>query len=71
MKRFALPDTLPDPYFTVDAGASAALTVKVGPFQSNGDSRFAVEIWRDQTILCRLFGKSVEFAEEGEAGERT
>lgn len=63
MKRFALLDTLPDPYFTIDAGATAALTVNVGPCESKGESRFAVEIWRGQTILCRLFGKSVQVAE--------
>lgn len=32
-KRFALPDTLPNPYFTIDAGAAATLTVEVCQIQ--------------------------------------
>lgn len=63
-KRFALPDTLPNPYFTVDAGVAATLTVKVGPCPINGAARMAVEVWRDQTILCRMFAESIQVAAE-------
>jgi hypothetical protein len=62
-KRFALADTLPDPYITIYAGADAALVVNVAACQIGGD-RMAVEVWRDQTILCRLIAKSVQVAEE-------
>lgn len=53
MKRFALPDTLPDPYFTIDAGGD--VTVRIGPTETGQ----MVELWRDGTILCRVFAKSV------------
>ena len=62
-KRFALPDTLPNPYFTVDAGADAALAVRVAPCEKKGEARMSVEVWRDDTILCRVFAKSVDLAE--------
>ena len=66
-KRFALPDTLPDPYFTIDAGAAATLTVKVGPCATNGADRMAVEVWRDGLPLCRVFAKSAQVV--GEANQ--
>lgn len=62
-KRFVLPDTLPTPYFTVDAGADAALTVRIAPCENRGEARMSVEVWRDDTILCRVFAKSAEVAE--------
>lgn len=66
-QRFALPDTLPTPYFTVDAGAEAALEVRVAPRTTKGQIRMSVEVWRDDTILCRLFGKSAEVAGDQKA----
>lgn len=62
-KRFALTDTLPAPYFTVDAGAEAALAVRVAPYEKKGEPRMSVEIWRDNTIFCRVFAKSVKAVE--------
>jgi hypothetical protein len=63
-KRFVLPDTLPTPYFTVDAGPAAELAVRIAPCETRGDARMSVEVWRDETILCRVFAKSAEVAEE-------
>jgi len=65
-KRFALSDTSPNPYFTIDAGAAATLVVKVWPCPTDGE-RVAVEVWRDQMIICRVFGKSVQVADSGTA----
>ena len=59
MKKFALPDTLPDPYFTIDA--SGTVTIKTA---SLGAGRMSVEIWRDGKILCRVIAKSILTAEE-------
>lgn len=59
MKRFALSDTIPNPYLTVDAGG--AVTVKTA---SRTSGRTSVEIWCDGRILCHVFGKSVKAAEE-------
>lgn len=58
-KRFALTDTLPNPYFTIDSGG--AVTVHSGQ-RHNG--RSMVEIWRDGQILCRVFAKSIQVVEE-------
>ena len=60
-KRFALADTLPDPYFTIDAGAEATLAVKIGPC---GEGRVTVEVWRGEIVLCRLLARSARLAEE-------
>lgn len=54
-KRFALPDTLPDPYFTIDM-AAAAVTVRTAALQSG---RMMVEIFREGQPLCRVFAASV------------
>ena len=53
--RTPIPDTLPNPYFTIEADAAATLTVKLCRID---DDRMAVEVWRDRTILCRVFGKA-------------
>ncbi len=66
-KLFVLPDTLPDPYLTIHAGDHAALAVRIAHCRTNGNSRMAVEIWRDDMILCRLFAKSAEIADEPQA----
>lgn len=60
MKKFALPDTLPDAYFTIDAGGT--VTVKTA---SLAEGRKSVEIWRDGKILCRVFANSIEVEGEG------
>jgi hypothetical protein len=67
MKRFALPDTILDPYFTIDAGG--AVIVKIASVASG---RMSVEIWRDGKILCRVFAKSIQVAKESanESGDR-
>jgi hypothetical protein len=59
-KRFALPDTLPDPYFTIDAGGGV---VTVRTVQTE-DGRSMAEVWRDEKILCRVIAKSIQVAEE-------
>ena len=59
MKKFALPDTLPDPYFTIDARGT--VTIKTASLSAG---RMSVEIWRDGKILCRVIAKSIRIAEE-------
>lgn len=54
-KRFALPDTLPTPYFSIDV--TRAVTVKTGQMESG---RMMVEVWQDGTILCRVYAPSVQ-----------
>ena len=65
MKRFALADTSPNPHLTIDAAQSAVI-VKTGQMASG---RHMVEIWRDGTILCRVFAASVQI--EPESGQHT
>jgi hypothetical protein len=62
-KKFALPDTLPTPYFTIDAGAGAALTVKLAPGRINDEQRMIVEVWRGQLPLCRVIGQTAELGD--------
>jgi hypothetical protein len=59
MNKFALPDTLPDPYFTINAGGT--VTVKTASLAVGSTS---VEIWRDGKILCRVIAKSILITEE-------
>jgi hypothetical protein len=58
-KRFALPDTLPMPYFTIDS-ADSEVTVRIG--QTEAGDRSMVELWRDGTILCRALARTVRIA---------
>ncbi len=59
MKKFALPDTLPDPYFIIDAGGT--VTIKTASLAAG---RMSVEIWRDGKILCCVIAKSILIEEE-------
>lgn len=59
VKKFALSDTSPDPYLTIDAGGT--VTVKTTPN--------SVEIWRDGKIMLRVFAKSVTLEGEDHADQ--
>lgn len=57
-KRFALPDTLPNPYITIYAGGTVTVDVA-----SLANGRTGAEIWCDGKILCRVVSKPVQFTE--------